>query len=157
LGDWASWGMYRIIGTDGKDYGPISAEQVRQCLGEGRVSGATRVCGADNNDQFPTAAKWCDSISTNVNQSAFQCPLDPGARCAYAFNPALSGKKTDEVNFHTMMFFESNAGWNGTRSREAMATGRHSSRGGEAVVVGYADGSVEIVPASRLDALRWNP
>ncbi len=29
--------MYRIIGSDHKEYGPLSAEQVRQCLAEGRA------------------------------------------------------------------------------------------------------------------------
>jgi hypothetical protein len=35
--------MYRIIGADGKEYGPITLEQVRQWLAEGRANGQTRV------------------------------------------------------------------------------------------------------------------
>ncbi|HSU53359.1 MAG TPA: DUF4339 domain-containing protein [Candidatus Dormibacteraeota bacterium] len=35
--------MYRIIGADGKEYGPISAEQVRQWMAEGRANAQTRV------------------------------------------------------------------------------------------------------------------
>jgi hypothetical protein len=35
--------MYRIIGADGKEYGPVSAEQMRQWIVEGRVNGETRV------------------------------------------------------------------------------------------------------------------
>ena len=35
--------MYRIIGADGNEYGPISAEQVRQWFTEGRVVGTTLV------------------------------------------------------------------------------------------------------------------
>jgi len=34
--------MYKIIGADGKEYGPISAEQVRQWIAEGRVNGRTQ-------------------------------------------------------------------------------------------------------------------
>ena len=35
--------MYKIIGADGKEYGPVSAELVRQWLSEGRVNAQTRV------------------------------------------------------------------------------------------------------------------
>ena len=35
--------MYKIIGADGKEYGPISAEQLRQWLAENRVNAQTRV------------------------------------------------------------------------------------------------------------------
>jgi hypothetical protein len=35
--------MYKIIGADQKEYGPISADQLRQWISEGRVNGQTRV------------------------------------------------------------------------------------------------------------------
>ena len=35
--------MYKIIGGDQKEYGPVSAEQLRQWLAEGRVSAQTQV------------------------------------------------------------------------------------------------------------------
>ena len=35
--------MYEIIGADGKEYGPISFEQIRQWIAEGRVNAQTRV------------------------------------------------------------------------------------------------------------------
>jgi hypothetical protein len=35
--------MYKIIGADGKEYGPVSLEQMRQWLAEGRVNAQTRV------------------------------------------------------------------------------------------------------------------
>src|SRR3974390_1215095 len=34
--------MYRIIGADGREYGPITAEQLRQWIAEGRANGQTR-------------------------------------------------------------------------------------------------------------------
>ncbi|HWD92885.1 MAG TPA: DUF4190 domain-containing protein [Verrucomicrobiae bacterium] len=33
--------MYRVIGADGKEYGPISADQLRQWITEGRANAAT--------------------------------------------------------------------------------------------------------------------
>ena len=38
--------MYKIIGADGKEYGPISAEVVRQWIVEGRANGLTRALPA---------------------------------------------------------------------------------------------------------------
>lgn len=35
--------MYKIIGADGKEYGPITAEQLRQWIAEGRANPQTRV------------------------------------------------------------------------------------------------------------------
>ena len=35
--------MYRIIGGDGQSYGPISADQLRQWIAEGRANAQTRV------------------------------------------------------------------------------------------------------------------
>jgi hypothetical protein len=34
--------MYRIIGADGREYGPISSAQMRQWIAEGRANAATR-------------------------------------------------------------------------------------------------------------------
>lgn len=35
--------MYKIIGADGKEYGPVSTDQLRQWLNEGRVNKQTRI------------------------------------------------------------------------------------------------------------------
>jgi hypothetical protein len=42
--------MYRIIGADGREYGPVSAEQLRQWIAEGRVNHQTRVRAEDSPD-----------------------------------------------------------------------------------------------------------
>ncbi len=39
--------MYRILGSDGKEYGPVSIEQLNQWIRERRVNGETRVQGED--------------------------------------------------------------------------------------------------------------
>lgn len=38
--------MYKIIGADGKEYGPISADQLRQWIAEGRAIATTHVLPA---------------------------------------------------------------------------------------------------------------
>jgi hypothetical protein len=35
--------MYKIIGADGKEYGPVTAEQLKQWMAEGRANAQTRV------------------------------------------------------------------------------------------------------------------
>jgi hypothetical protein len=37
--------MFRMIGADGREYGPVSVEQLRQWLAEGRATGQTLICG----------------------------------------------------------------------------------------------------------------
>ena len=42
--------MYKIIGADGLEYGPVTAEQLRQWLAEGRVNMQTRVQGVGSSE-----------------------------------------------------------------------------------------------------------
>jgi hypothetical protein len=45
--------MYRIIGADGREYGPISADQLRQWITEGRANAQTRVLLEGTSDWKP--------------------------------------------------------------------------------------------------------
>jgi hypothetical protein len=47
--------MYRIIGADGKEYGPVTAEQLRQWIAQGRANGDTRVLAEGATDWRPLA------------------------------------------------------------------------------------------------------
>ena len=48
--------MYKIIGVDGKEYGPVSTEQLRQWLREGRVNTHTQVLSEGAADWQPLSA-----------------------------------------------------------------------------------------------------
>ncbi len=48
--------MYKIVGADGKEYGPVTAEQLRQWLAEGRVNAWTRVL-AEGATEWKTLAE----------------------------------------------------------------------------------------------------
>ena len=48
--------MYKIIGSDGSQYGPVGLEQMRQWIAEGRVNAQTRVQRDDGGD-WKTAAE----------------------------------------------------------------------------------------------------
>ena len=49
--------MYKIVGADGKEYGPISIEQMRKWIAEGRVNAQTRVQAAGGGE-WKTAAEF---------------------------------------------------------------------------------------------------
>jgi hypothetical protein len=51
--------MYRIIGADGREYGPITAEQVRQWISEGRADARTRV-KAEGADQWKLLTEYLE-------------------------------------------------------------------------------------------------
>ena len=48
--------MYRIIASDGKEYGPVTADQLRQWITEGRVNGQTQVQAQGSVDWQPLSA-----------------------------------------------------------------------------------------------------
>lgn len=58
--------MYKIIGADGKEYGPISAEQLRQWISQGRVNNSTKVKG-ETDPEWQTLGTLPDFTSTPTN------------------------------------------------------------------------------------------
>lgn len=48
--------MYKIIGVDGKEYGPINLEQLREWIHQGRVSSQTFVRSETGGDWRPLSA-----------------------------------------------------------------------------------------------------
>ena len=72
--------MFNIIGADGKQYGPVSADQVRQWIREGRANGASQlqpVGGAEwngpaydpqNNLIFVGEVDWCATVKLQPDQ-----------------------------------------------------------------------------------------
>ncbi len=48
--------MYKIIGADGKEYGPITADQLRQWVAEGRANAQTRVLVEGSTEWKPLSA-----------------------------------------------------------------------------------------------------
>jgi hypothetical protein len=48
--------MYRIIGADGREYGPITADQMRQWIAENRANAATRVLAEGSTEWKPLAS-----------------------------------------------------------------------------------------------------
>src|SRR5262249_32320236 len=60
--------MYRIIGADQKEYGPVSADQVRQWIAEGRASGASMIRPEGVTEWQPLSAfpEFADALATTA-------------------------------------------------------------------------------------------
>lgn len=47
--------MFKILGSDGREYGPIPADSVRQWIAEGRVNGQSMIQAVDSKEWKPLA------------------------------------------------------------------------------------------------------
>jgi len=64
--------MYKIIGGDQKEYGPVSAEELRHWIAEGRLSGQSNVRGEGASEWKPLASfpEFAEALRAQVGQSA---------------------------------------------------------------------------------------
>ncbi len=117
---------------------------------------------ADNDERFPPAETWCDSIMDYArNPEIFVCSEAPHLPCGYAFNSALSSLALDELAdpSNTVLIFDSNAGWNGHGGPEFLPPSpRHLKQDAYAL----ADGKTSFAARGQPDAQehtehRWHP
>ena len=74
--------MYKIIGGDQKEYGPISADQLRQWISEGRVNAQTQALLEGTTDWKPLGAfaEFADGVPAPPQAApAFQAPTTDAA------------------------------------------------------------------------------
>jgi len=131
--------------------------QTIQCVNNVKqLALAARIYSGDHTDRFPPAATWCDTLKPELgSDKVFQCPGgNQLERCSYAYNSRLDGLEVKNVNPNTVLFFETEGGWNVSGGPELMLK---QSRHGRLFVVAFADGSVQQLSASRLATLRWDP
>ena len=83
--------MYKIIGADGKEYGPVNLEQVKQWVGEGRITSQTRM-------QDTSTGQWKQASEIPELSSLLTARLGAGVAAvhapAVAPAPAASGQQT---------------------------------------------------------------
>ena len=63
--------MYKIIGADQKEYGPVSAEQMRQWINEGRVNAQTKVLADGTTEWKPLAevSEFAEALGISARPS----------------------------------------------------------------------------------------
>ena len=131
------------------------AQQVHCVNNAKQLCLAVRMYASDNNDHLPATTNWCDAIQPYVGTpKVFQCSADSQPRSAFAYNRKLDGLKEVNINPQTVLLFESSTGWNEAGGPEIFSPHKHSKT---TIVVGFADGSVQRLPRSQLDSLRWEP
>jgi hypothetical protein len=91
--------MYRIIGADGKEYGPISAEQLRQWIAEGRVNAQTRVL-AEGATEWKTIAETPEFAAAVPSPGALPPPptMAPLPSATAGMRSAASVTALDQVS-----------------------------------------------------------
>ncbi|HZF01496.1 MAG TPA: DUF4190 domain-containing protein [Methylomirabilota bacterium] len=80
--------MYKIIGADGKEYGPITAEQLRQWIAQGRANAQTRTISEN-------ATEWKPLGALPEFANSFPAAVPPG------FAPLLVGTVRKTNGFAT--------------------------------------------------------
>jgi hypothetical protein len=90
--------MFKIIGADGKQYGPVTAEQIRQWLAEGRARPETLAQAEGTTDwkplgQFPDFAATAPAgvVPPPVAPSTPPVPPSPPAVCPAHNKMAVNG------------------------------------------------------------------
>jgi hypothetical protein len=84
--------MYRIIGSDGKEYGPVSAQQLREWIGQGRVNAQTQVLLEGTTEWKPLSG--FPEFMTGSQPSASAAPIPPAASTMLSGATAVSGPAT---------------------------------------------------------------
>jgi hypothetical protein len=77
--------MYKVIGGDQKEYGPVSAEQLRQWIAEGRAGAQTKAQSEGSAEWQPLSAfpEFNDALTAQVGApAAFTTHQAEGARSA---------------------------------------------------------------------------
>ena len=82
--------MYRIIGGDGQQYGPVSAEQIRRWIAEGRVRADTLVQAEGTPEWKPLRA--FPELAAEVSPPPISVPMaTPPAVASRASNKIAAG------------------------------------------------------------------
>ena len=84
--------MYKIIGADQKEYGPVTAEQLRQWFGEGRVNGQTLIRPEAETEWRPLSSvpEFADLLQSATASSSVPFASAPGARVAPPIETVLA-------------------------------------------------------------------
>ncbi|SPE58799.1 conserved membrane hypothetical protein [Verrucomicrobia bacterium] len=81
---------YKIIGADGKEYGPITAEQLRQWIAEGRANSQTKILPEGTTEWRPLSEfpEFMPTITAVVPPAVPGAPPAPSGASAMVKGPA---------------------------------------------------------------------
>ena len=120
-----------------------------------QINLAARIYASEHDGKFPPAGNWCDALKDELAGKVLKSPADKGeGECSYACNSKLSGLNAEQIHPQTVAFFETEAGWNQHGGPELLLA---EPRNPAVYVIGFADGSVQQIPQSKMNSLRWDP
>jgi TM2 domain-containing membrane protein YozV len=100
--------MYKIIGADGKEYGPVSAEQLRDWVQQGRVSLQTQARREESTDWKPLSG--FPEFSTSPNVPPLMSPLPQDERASTKIAAGICGIVLGSLGVHKFILGYTGAG-----------------------------------------------
>ncbi len=124
------------------------------CASNLRQIGIMMVMYAEENDQYPTADKWCDLLleHAEASNSMFLCKGTPEGPCNYAMNKNIEELDLNNAPSDMVLLFETHPGWNQSGGPEILTTENHN---GEGCNILFVDSHVEFIKAKDLNDLKW--
>ena len=85
--------MYKVIGADGREYGPVSADQMKQWIAEGRVNSQTQVGteGAADWQPISTLPEFAAEVTRSAGPPAVPLPTPASKRSGLAVGSLVLG------------------------------------------------------------------
>jgi len=106
--------MFNIIGADGKQYGPVSGEQVRQWLREGRANGTSQVqpVGGTEWKTLASMPEFADAFASGPSAPPTMAPppADVSARASNKIAAGICGILLGGLGVHKFILGYTNAG-----------------------------------------------
>jgi len=103
--------MYRIIGADGRQYGPVGAEQIRRWLAENRVNAQTLLQAEGTPDWKPLSAfSEFNAGGTNNVPPTIAPPATAAARASSKIAAGICGILLGSLGVHKFILGYTGAG-----------------------------------------------
>lgn len=104
--------MFNIIGADGKQYGPVSADQLRQWIREGRANGQSQVQPAEGGAWVPLGSlpEFASALAAPVPPAAGMPPVG-GNRAGNKIAAGLCGILLGGLGVHKFILGYNTAGF----------------------------------------------
>src|SRR5215472_14168263 len=86
--------MYKVIGADGKEYGPINADLIRQWIAEGRANAATKA-RLEGTTEWKTLAEFPEFSAALAARGLSVPPITPQPKVEPVFVQELLARDYD--------------------------------------------------------------
>jgi hypothetical protein len=84
--------MYKILGADGNEYGPVTADTIRQWIAEGRANAQTQLLqeGAGGWRPLPECPEFAAALAEAARRSTIPGPIAPPVRASQTNSLAVA-------------------------------------------------------------------